>query len=85
MAFAPIKTTPKKAAAARKFKERLDGMVPKIGGDWRGDHEDDAKKLAAGRAAEKGPPPNKGRRAQATPLGVHAENRLGFGTLFCHE
>ena len=54
---APIINPPtKKAAAARKFKGRLGGGVPKTGGDWRGDHEGVAKKLAAGPAAEKGHP-----------------------------
>ena len=57
MAFAPIKTSQrKKAAATRKFKRRLGGVVPNICGDWRGDHEGVAKKLAAGPAAEKGHP-----------------------------
>ena len=57
MACSPTKNPPtKKAAAARKFKGRLGGGVPKTGGDWRGDHEGVAKKLAAGPAAEKGHP-----------------------------
>ena len=57
MVVAPIGPPPtKKAAAARKFKGRLGGEVPKTGGDWRGDHEGVAKKLAAGPAAEKGHP-----------------------------